>query len=108
VELGPPEVFHAILYDGVCNEQIDWQGRLAINHAGTLNAVRVITKNLLAIIPDENRSVDWLMNYLVVPLEEPQDVEAGTRVEIALDYNAGDPLTSLTPRVRCPVTSLRP
>ncbi len=59
----------------------------------------MITKNLLAIVPQENRSVDWLMNYLVVPLAEPVDVLPGDAIRVRLDYRAGAPLASFAPAV---------
>jgi protein arginine N-methyltransferase 1 len=100
LELGPPTVYHSVLYEQPLSEQITWSGPLAITHSGELNALRFITKNLLAILPQENRSVDWRMNYLVVPLETPSEVDAGDTVHVTLDYRAGAPLTSLVPELR--------
>jgi hypothetical protein len=62
--------------------------------------VRFITKNLLAILPAERRSVDWLMNYLIVPLDAAIEVAPGDTVEIAFGYTFGGPLNSLTPTAR--------
>lgn len=67
---------------------------------GSLNAVRFITKNLLAILPAEQRSVDWVMNYLIVPLASAIEVSAGDTVEVAFDYVFGGPLDSLQPTAR--------
>lgn len=100
VDLGEPSVYHSLLYENELSERISSQGTLEITRAGTLNALRVITKNLLAILPQEHRSVDWLMNYLVVPLADPFEVEPGDTVQVDLDYVAGGSLTSLAPDVR--------
>jgi predicted RNA methylase len=96
-ELGEPVVYQTLLFAQTIEPRIAWSGRLAIAQPGTLNAVRFITKNLLAIIPAERRSIDWLMNYLIVPLETAVDVQAGDVVDVAFDYVFGEPLSSLKP-----------
>ncbi len=92
VELGPPQVYGSFLYEDPLESEIAWRGTLPIERGGTLNAVRLVTKNLLAILPAEGSSIDWLMNYLVLPLEQPRRVEAGQALELSLSYRAGDPL----------------
>jgi protein arginine N-methyltransferase 1 len=99
-ELGDPVVYQTLEFDGAIARRIDWTGALTVTQPGSLNAVRFITKNLLAILPAERRSVDWLMNYLIVPLEAAIDVEAGDTVELAFGYGFGDALSSLKPRAR--------
>ncbi len=59
----------------------------------------MITKSLLAILPSEGRSIDWLMQYLVVPLADPIDVRAGDFLHVSLDYEAGGSLDSFAPEV---------
>ena len=98
-ELGDPCVYHSFLYESGLSERIVWDGVLPIGRAGSLNAVRVITKNLLAIVPREGRSVDWLMHYLVVPLAEPIAVRPGDEVGVSVDYRAGAPLGAFAPAV---------
>src|SRR5205085_2084380 len=44
---------------------------------GVLNALRFATKNLLTIIETENRSIDWDMHDLVIPLASPLTVSPG-------------------------------
>lgn len=99
-ELGPPVVYQSLEYADAIGERIAWTGVLAVTAPGTLNALRFVTKNLLAILQTEQRSVDWLMNHLVVPLAEPIEVGAGDRVEVAFAYDFGGPLDSLRPAAR--------
>ena len=99
-ELGDPVVYQTLEFAGTIPQRIAWTGVLTVNQPGTLNAVRFITKNVLAILPAEHRSIDWLMNYLIVPLETTIEVSAGDRVEVAFDYVAGGPLNSLKPAAR--------
>jgi protein arginine N-methyltransferase 1 len=99
LELGDPSVYHSLLYENELSERICWQGVLTIRTGGSLNALRVITKNLLAILPDEGSSIDWLMHYLVVPLGATIAVQPGDTVQVRLDYEAGGALSSLAPEV---------
>jgi protein arginine N-methyltransferase 1 len=99
-ELGEPVVYQTLELAGAIPQRIAWAGPLAITRAGSLNAVRFITKSLVAILPAERRSIDWVMNYLVVPLPEPLDVRPGDVVEVAFDYAFGGPLRSLRPTAR--------
>jgi predicted RNA methylase len=99
-ELGDPVVYQTLGFADAIPRGIDWSGRVTVTQSGSLNAVRFITKNLLAILPAERRSVDWLMNYLIVPLEAAIEVAPGDTVEIAFDYTFGGPLNSLTPTAR--------
>ena len=64
---------------------------------GPSNALRVITKNLLAVtgtVPALT-SIDWLMGYLVVPLAEPVQVDAGEEFTVRFDYAAGAEISAL-------------
>lgn len=99
-ELGDPVVYQTLEFAGAIPPRIAWTGALAVTRSGWLNAVRFITRNVLAILPDENRSVDWLMNYLIVPLPTAIDVRPGDTVEVAFDYTFGGPLNSLRPCAR--------
>jgi predicted RNA methylase len=99
VELSEPVVYQTALYEPGLPVRVAWMGNVEIACAGTLNAVRFVTKNLLAILPDEGRSIDWLMNYLVVPVERPVAVAPGDSVGLAFDYVPGGALTSLRPEI---------
>jgi predicted RNA methylase len=99
-ELGDPVVYQTLEFANAIPQRIAWTGVLTVKSSGMLNAVRFITKNVLAILPAERRSVDWLMNYLIVPLETAIAVGPGDRVEVAFDYVPGGPLNSLKPTAR--------
>jgi len=79
----------------------DYPTRFAVDHSavierdGTLNALRFMTKNLLAILEHEGRSIDWDMHDLVIPLGTPLTLRAGDVVRIRFRYDAGDSLLAL-------------
>jgi predicted RNA methylase len=99
-QLGDPVVYGTIEFAGELAPGVAWSGALRITAPGALNAIRFITKNVLAILPAQGRSVDWLMNYLIVPLPEAVEVRAGDVVDVAFDYAFGGPLSSLRPVAR--------
>jgi protein arginine N-methyltransferase 1 len=99
-ELGEPAVYQSLFYEAEIPAAVDWSGRVAIGSPGRLNALRFVTKNLLAVLPAERRSVDWLMNYLIVPLVSELEVRAGDNVELAFAFEPGDRLSALAPSAR--------
>lgn len=98
-EMGAPTVYHQLLYGEPFGTNIAWQGEVVMTASGTFNALRFITKNLLAGSSPQDFA-DWHNQYLIQPLEKPFDVKAGDVLEVSIAYNAGEPLTSLVPRVR--------
>jgi protein arginine N-methyltransferase 1 len=99
-ELGDPVVYQALELAGAIARRATWTGLVGVARPGMLNALRFITKNLIAILPAEQRSIEWVMNYLIVPLPAAIEVRAGDTVEVAFDYAFGGPLSSLRPTAR--------
>jgi len=67
----------------------------AMERTGTLNSLRIITKNLLALVCEENRSIDWDMQDLIIPLATPLAVETGDVVRMRFSYDAGDSMLAI-------------
>ena len=101
-ELGLPVLFQLACYGDSLPADCDWQGELAIAQDGQLNALRFITKNVLAIVEEEQRTVDWFSQYLILPLDEPLTVTAGQQVAVSFSYTLGDPIATLKPNVSLP------
>lgn len=98
-ELGQPVVYQIASYADDLPIHCKWEGEIRIEHPGTLNALRFITKNILAILPSERRSIDWHSQYLVIPLEETVEAEAGQKLQVRFDCAPGDPLDALRPEL---------
>jgi predicted RNA methylase len=97
--LGAPAVYQLCSYSDALPLECRWHSALAIEQDGLLNALRFITKNVLAIVEPEQRSIDWFNQYLVVPLDEPLAVEAGQHITVSFSYCPGDPISALKPTV---------
>jgi protein arginine N-methyltransferase 1 len=90
VELAGPQIFQQFFYDETLPEACAADLVCEIEQAGWFNAIRVVTKNILAAHLTPPRTVDWMMNYLVVPLATPVFTEAGEHVRIRFGYRPGD------------------
>lgn len=96
VELGDPALFQSFTYDGALPASCGMAAPVAITADGVLNALRFVTKNLLAIDPVTGQTADWIMGYLVVPLATPLLVHAGDAPHVSFAYRPGDELGALT------------
>jgi hypothetical protein len=47
------------------------------------------------MILEDNRSIDWNMQDLIIPLARPIDVEVGDIVQLRFQYDAGGSLLAL-------------
>ena len=100
VELADPQMYQEFFYDGPIPERCTADVTFRISRPGWLNAVRILTKNILVSQLSPPDSVDWLMNYLVVPVPEPVYAHESDRVRITFDYLPGDEIHVLTESVR--------
>ncbi|GAA0707923.1 methyltransferase domain-containing protein [Dactylosporangium roseum] len=96
VEAAPPQVFQQFFYQDPLPGRCGADLRFVAERPATVNAARIVTKNLLALTYEPPGSIDWTMNYLVVPLREPVEVLAGDEVRLRFDYCPGDEIPALT------------
>lgn len=95
IDLGPPFLYATIDYATDFGASYVFDQTLTLERDGVVNALRFVTKNLIAILPDEGRSIDWHMQYLIAPLATPLRGNAGTRVRVRFGYDAGDSIEAL-------------
>ncbi|WP_338849269.1 methyltransferase domain-containing protein [Massilia sp. W12] len=99
LELGDPVVYSLLDFSQDVGRVIRFEGQLEIKQAGTLNALRFITKNILAVVQENSSTIDWLNHYMVLPMLgeqcQPTPVEPGDLVDIVFQYRCGASLPSL-------------
>lgn len=95
-ELSQPTVYQAFRWDEAIPMNCVFDNIVDIDRDGTVNSIRVITKNLLAILELQQRSIDWHNQYMVVPLPEPITVQSGDKLVVAFNYTPGSSLSALT------------
>ncbi|KFI07664.1 methyltransferase domain-containing protein [Massilia sp. BSC265] len=107
VELGQPAVYSLIDFNQPVDNVFSWEGGIVAEKSGLLNAMRFITKNVLAIVQEESTTIDWLNHYMTLPLAQPVQVEAGDLVHVAFQYRAGGSIPSLQASLRAQVVNQR-
>lgn len=100
VELAQPVVYSILDFNQPVDGLIAWEGSFAVEKGGNLNAMRFITKNILAVVQERATTIDWLNHYMTLPLAKPLDVAAGDVVQVAFQYRAGGSIPSLQASIR--------
>ncbi len=100
IELAQPSLYAALDFTQDVGADIAWQGTFAIERDGTVNALRFVTKNILAAVMEQSSTIDWLNHYLVLPLGEPVAVKAGDQLHVGFGYRAGGSIPSLQAAIR--------
>jgi protein arginine N-methyltransferase 1 len=100
VELGQPAVYSIMDFNEPTGVAVKWEGIIPIEKNGTVNAMRFITKNVLAVVAEQSGTIDWLNRYLALPLEVPVKVRAGDMLHISFQYRAGGSIQSLQASIR--------
>ncbi len=95
IELAQPAVYSIIDFSQPTDTTFAWQGRFRIEKAGVVNAMRFITKNVLAVVPEENSTIDWLNHYMALPMTKPVQVQVGDMIDVGFHYRAGASIPSL-------------
>jgi len=96
-----PVSYATVDYRQAIPEKFEAKIRFEILDKSEINAIRFITKNLLAILPEERRSIDWHNQHLVLPLQSPIQAKAGNTMEIQFAYDAGGPIEMLGESMQC-------
>ena len=99
-ELGNPVLYSVIDFCQPNELAVRWQGSLQIETAGTLTALRFVTKNVLAVLLDTGATIDWLNHYMAIPVPEPMQVNAGDIVDVSFAYHTGAPISALQNTLR--------
>jgi protein arginine N-methyltransferase 1 len=94
-ELAQPAVYSIIDFTQPVEMLIKWQGSFLIEADGSFNALRFITKNVLSIVQDRSRTIDWLNHYMVLPLPDALNVQSGDIVDVSFQYRGGGSIPSL-------------
>jgi predicted RNA methylase len=99
-ELASPAVYSVLDFSQPVDPAIAWEGSFVIEQGGLLNAMRFVTKNVLAIVQEEGGTIDWLNHYMVLPLATPLMVAAGDLLVAGFQYRAGGSIPSLQASIR--------
>ncbi len=102
-EMARPELYSILDFTQKTSEDIAWEGDFVIERDGTVNALRFITKNVLAILQESSSTIDWLNRYMAFPLADPVKVRQGDILRVSFRYRAGGLITELQDALRASV-----
>lgn len=94
--LASPHNYQMIVYDQDYPLSYSCDITMTMEESGELNALRFITKNVLAVLMQEQSTVDWFSQYLIMPLDQPIRVTKGDQIHFSFQYESGDELQALT------------
>lgn len=94
-ELAAPAVYSTLDLSQPSSREIGWQGSFVLTQDGSVNALRFVTKNILAVLHEQASTIDWLIDYLVLPLAKSVDGRAGDILHVSFHYLAGGSIRSL-------------
>ncbi|KQQ45068.1 methyltransferase type 12 [Duganella sp. Leaf126] len=95
VELAAPAVYSIIDFSQPNQLAYAWQGKFVVERAGEINAMRFVTKNVLAVVQERATTIDWLNHYMTLPLAAPVRAAVGDVLEVSFQYRAGGSIPSL-------------
>ncbi|PWF43933.1 methyltransferase domain-containing protein [Massilia glaciei] len=103
LELAGPVVYSIVDFSQANELRIAWEGSMVVDKDGVVNALRFIGKNILAVVQARSSTIDWLNDYMTVPLENPVQVRAGQTLQLAFAYRAGASIAALQTALRAEV-----
>jgi len=103
VELAAPTVYSLLDFSQPIDMTIAWEGKFVIDQGGSVNALRFVTKNILAVVAERSSTIDWLNHYMTLPLANPVQVQAGDVLQVSFQYRAGGSIPSLQAVMRAEV-----
>jgi predicted RNA methylase len=103
VELASPSVYSIIDFNQPNELVYAWQGKFVMDRNGEVNAMRFVTKNILAVVQERSTTIDWLNHYMTVPLAQPVLAREGDVLQVSFQYRAGGSIGSLQASLRAEV-----
>lgn len=94
-ECGDPVLYKIVDYDTAQVEVIETEILCPIQHAANVNALRFITKNILALDNSTGQTIDWHSQHLVLPLPHVLQIDNGQTMRVRFSYRPGDPIETL-------------
>ncbi|TWU03676.1 16S ribosomal RNA methyltransferase KsgA/Dim1 family protein [Neorhodopirellula pilleata] len=73
---------------------------LTTRQDGYLNAVRLLTQNVLAIDEVNEEAITWANQHLVLPLQTPLEVASGQTVRVCFNYTEGSSVETFEESLR--------
>jgi len=95
-ELSSPIRYGEIVYDQTYPENFNWNRKIRAERTGTLNAIRLLTQNILNINDSDSTIVTWANQFLILPLVTPIHLTENEMVPVQFAYQSGDDIETFS------------
>ena len=92
--------YETVTYQDAFAERFSSSEVFVAEQAGRVNAIRLVTQNVLAIDEPGQRAITWANQCLVLPIENEFEVAAGQGIRIDFQYRAGAAIDHLSSSLR--------
>jgi hypothetical protein len=89
-----------LIYEQPLPSTLEWQGELPATADGQVTAVSLMTRAVLTVRVEQRDTIDWYLQRLLMPLEQPVAVRKDDCLRISFSYPAGAPLDALAETLR--------
>jgi len=103
VEMAQPAVYSIIDFNHPNELTYSWQGKFVVERSGEINAMRFVTKNILAVVNERSTTIDWLNHYMTLPLANPVKAREGDVLQVSFQYRAGGSIPSLQAAIKADI-----
>ncbi len=104
-ELAAPQTYSILDLSQPTSSEIEWEGTFKLAQDGTVNALRFFTKNVLAVDAQHAGTIDWNIDYLVLPLSRPVAAHAGDELHVSFRYRTGGSIRALENSMRATLSA---
>lgn len=94
-QVSPLAAYQTIAYDQTIPSRFAVDIAFPAEMNATVNAIRLVTQNVLAIDMPQQHAITWANQCLVLPLEVPFTCFAGDTIRVTMDYETGQPIESV-------------
>jgi len=100
IEVAPLVPYETVTYDQVIPTSMDFSPSFVAEKDGIVNAIRLVTQNVLGIDMQAQRAITWANQCLVLPLQSPVRCLAGDVIEMTLRYQTGEAIEAMVYEAR--------
>jgi predicted RNA methylase len=106
-QVAPLTAYQTIAYDQAIPTTMRVEQSYEADCDANVNAIRLVTQNVLAIDMSKQHAITWANQCLVLPLEASFSCRTGETIQLSLDYEAGQQIETARYRASTAIRSMQ-
>lgn len=94
-EIAPLATYQTVDYGQAIPAQLNACESFSATASGVVNAIRLVTQNVLTVDVESQVAVTWPNQCLILPVDRPFVCSEGEVVDVTMDYEAGGAIESI-------------